>query len=121
MLILFLKRKGFARAEYIRKKRLFDSIGENCYYHPFTIPAESKLISIGDNVGVAKGVELITYDMSYALLGHGKALKNDIGEGEYPYYKKGIKIGSNVMIGANSLIMPGVNIGNRATVGDRSN
>lgn len=117
MMILFLKREGFARAEYIRKNRLFGHIGENCYYHPFTIPSESKLISMDDNVVISKGVELITHDMSYALLGHDKELERDIGTGEYPYYKKGIAIGNNVMIGANSLIMPGVSIGNRVIVG----
>lgn len=117
MLMLFLKREGFARAEYIRKKNLFGSIGKNCYYHPYTIPAESKLISMGDNVILSKGVELITHDMSYALLGNDEKLAEDIGDGEYPYYKKGITIGSNVMIGANSLIMPGVTIGSRVVVG----
>lgn len=117
MLVLFLKREGFARAEYIRKKNLFGRIGKNCYYHPFTIPAESKMISMGDNVVLAKGVELITHDMSYALLEHDEELTADIGAGKYPYYKKGITIGNNVMIGANSLIMPGVTIGNRVVVG----
>ena len=117
ILMLFLKREGFARAKYIRKKKLFGSIGNNCYYHPFTIPAESKLIFMGDNVVIAKGVELITHDMSFALLGHDKKLAEDIGDGEYQYYKKGITIGSNVMIGANSLIMPGVTIGSRVVVG----
>ena len=117
MLMLFLKREGFARAEYIRKKNLFGEIGKNCYYHPFTIPVESKSISMGDNVVLAKGVELITHDMSYALLEHDEKLIEDIGDGKYPYYKKGITIGNNVMIGANSLIMPGVTIGSRVVVG----
>lgn len=120
MLMLFLKREGFARAEYIRKKNLFGHIGKNCYYHPYTIPAESKLISMGDNVILSKGVELITHDMSYALLGNDEKLAEDIGYVEYPYYKKGITIGSNVMIGANSLIMPGVTIGSRVVVGGYS-
>ena len=114
---LFFKREGFARAAYIKKKNLFGSIGNNCYYHPFIIPVESKMISMGDNVVVAKGVELITHDMSYALLSHDEKLIDDIGPGNYPYFKKGITIGNNVMICANSLIMPGVTIGNRVIVG----
>ena len=117
MLRLFLKKEGFARAEYIRKNHLFGRIGKNCYYHPFTIPAESEMISMGDNVVIAKGVELITHDMSYALFGHDEHLPEEIGSGEWPYYKKGIIIGNNVMIGANSLIMPGVTIGSRVVVG----
>ena len=114
------KKDGFARAEYIRKKNLFGNIGRNCYYHPFTIPAESKLISMGDNVILAKGVELVTHDMTYALFGNDEELRGDFGDGKYPYYKKGITIGNNVMIGANCLIMPGVTIGSRVVVGGYS-
>lgn len=44
-------------------------------------------------------------------------LSEDIGVGEYHYYKKDITIGNNVMIGANSLIMPGVTNGSRVVVG----
>lgn len=65
---MFLDREEFAKAKYIRKKDLFGSIGENCYYHPFTIPVESKLIAMGDNVVIAKGVEPIIHDMPYTLL-----------------------------------------------------
>jgi acetyltransferase-like isoleucine patch superfamily enzyme len=54
MLMLFLKREGFARAEYIRKRNLFGSIGKNCYYNPFTIPSEGNMISMGDNVVIGK-------------------------------------------------------------------
>lgn len=117
MCILMIRKEGFKKAEYIKKHNLFGHIGENCYYHPFSIPAESKLISFGDNVVIATGVQLITHDMSYALLGHDTTLEEKIGLGCYPYYTNGIQIGNNVMVGANALIMPGVNIGNNVVVG----
>ena len=80
--MLFFKREGFARTEYIRKRNSFGSISKNCYCHPFTIPAESKMISMGDNVIHFKGVELITHDISYALLEHDEKLTKDIGKGK---------------------------------------
>ena len=117
ILILALKRNGFSRAEYIKKKHLFNRIGKNCYYHPFIIPAESNLISMGDNVVVATGVQLITHDMTYTLFGNDEGLEERIGKGKYPYFTAPICIGNNVMIGANSLIMPGVNIGSNVVIG----
>ncbi len=117
ILILALKRNGFSRAEYIRKNQIFKKIGKNCYYHPLIIPAESDLISMGDNVVVATGVQLITHDMTYTLFGNDEGLEERIGKGKYPYYTASIHIGNNVMIGANSLIMPGVNIGNNVVIG----
>lgn len=108
LLMLFLKRNGFERAKYIKKKNIFKHIGEDCYYHPFAIPAESKLISLGDNVVIAKGVELVTHDMSYSLLRNDKSLEKMIGQGEYMYYTDKITIGNNVMIGVNSVIVSGI-------------
>ena len=117
MFMLILRREGFKRAKYIKKHDLFGGMGENCYYHPILIPAESKLVTFGDNVVVAKGVELVTHDMSHAVLGHDKSLEEKIGPGKYPYYTDKITIGNNVMIGANTMIMPGVRIGNNIVIG----
>ena len=117
MFKLLLKRDGFARAQYILDKGLFSQMGKNCYWHPFKIPAEPQLIALGDNVVVATGVQLITHDMSYTLFSHDSTLNGVIGEGKYPYFTDRIRIGSNVMIGANSLIMPGVSIGNHVIIG----
>lgn len=111
---LFIRGEGFRRAEYIKKKNIFGSIGNNCYYHPFTIPAESKLIEMGDNVVISKGVELVTHDMTWTLFKNDKILPS---QNKYPYYRKGIKIGNNVMIGINSIILPGVFIGNHVVIG----
>ncbi len=117
MLMLLLKRDGFQRAQYIKRHNLFKKIGVDCYYHPFHIPTESWLVSLGDNVVIATGVELITHDMSYALLSKDKILNEVIGPGKYPYYTGKITIGNNVMIGANVLILPDVTIGNQVVIG----
>lgn len=48
--------------------------------------------------------------MSYSLLKNHVGLANIIGNVKYPYYKEGIKIGNNVMVGLNSIILPGITI-----------
>lgn len=117
MLMLLFCREGFKRAEYIKQHKLFGDIGENCYYHPFLIPAESKMVRFGDNVIISKDVELVTHDMSYALFKHDKTIRDKIGEGCFPYYTDTITMGNNVMVGAKAMIMPGVHIGNNVIIG----
>lgn len=63
---------------------------------------EPYLISIGENCRIAKGVCFFT---------HGGALLGRIEYPDYDFFGK-IKVGNHVYFGANSLIMPGVTIGN---------
>lgn len=60
---LFLARNGRARAEYIRKKKLFFNMGEHCYYHPWKIPHEGYLMNIHNNVYIATNVAFLTHDV----------------------------------------------------------
>lgn len=114
MLHLFILRDGFKRADYIKKKKIFSSMGNNCYYHPFILPAESHLIKMGENVVISSGVKLVTHDMSYTLLTNDTKNKDGI---VYPYYTGSIEIGNNVMIGMNSIILPNVKIGDNVVIG----
>lgn len=41
---LLLCMEGYRRARYIRKHNLFRSMGENCYFHPWKMPGNPKLI-----------------------------------------------------------------------------
>ena len=114
MLRLILK-NGFKKAQFLKKKKVFAHIGKNCYYHPFVIPSEPKLVSFGDNVIISSGVKLITHDMSYSLFANDEAENNSMYY--YPYSTGKIKIGNNVMIGLNAIILPNVKIGNNVIVG----
>ncbi len=113
MLILLLKKNGDKRAEYLKKHKVFKSMGNNCYYHPFVVTPEAQLVSMGDNVIISRGVQLITHDMSHRLI------KNNTNP-EYCfnayYYSDAITIGSNVMICSSATIMPGVTIGNNCII-----
>lgn len=75
---------------------------------------EPWLVKIGNNVDITHGVEFLTHEggMWCARL-NDKSLKNmDLFSP--------ISVGNNVMIGIDSLIMPGVHIGNNVIIGGHS-
>ena len=76
-------------------------VGANCRIYTTHFGSEPFLIEIGDNVTVTSGVKFITHD------GSGWLMRDDKGR-RYLYQK--ISIGSNVFIGINCIIMPGVKI-----------
>lgn len=115
-LIVLIRSRGSSRkrAELFRKKQVFHSMGEHCLYQPYTLPSEPNLVSIGNNVNIAKGVCFVTHDVIHSML----LYKNDE---EYPlpkneYYMGKITIGDNVMIGQNAMIMYNVNIASNSIV-----
>ena len=66
-------------------------------------PPHCWLIEIGNNVTLASGVYILAHDASTKkILGYAK-----IGN---------VKIGDNVFIGAKSIILPNVNIGNNTLI-----
>lgn len=75
---LLIKRDGWSKAEYLRKKKVFHRMGEKCYYHPWSLPAEPHLIAMGSNVFVASGVTFLTHNMANCVfnndsMGGGKS------------------------------------------------
>ena len=62
------------------------------------------LITVGDNVTLATGVKLLAHDASTAKTG----VHTKIGI---------VKIGSNVFIGANAIVLPNVRIGDNVVIG----
>ncbi len=70
--------------------------------------SEPFLIEIGDNVTITRGVSFVNHDGGVALF-----------RSEFPglnIYGK-IKIGNNVFIGINTIIMPNVTIGDNVVIG----
>ncbi len=62
------KRSGFDHAKYIKKHNCFHAMGENCFYQPYNLPADSKFIRFGDNVVVASDVSFICHDVIHHVL-----------------------------------------------------
>jgi acetyltransferase-like isoleucine patch superfamily enzyme len=82
-------------------------IGEGCRIYTYFFGMEPWLISIGDRVTVTFGVQFITHDGATWLLRDEKGRRHRYAP---------IEIGSDVFIGGNSVILPGVRIGNRVIV-----
>ncbi len=93
------------RAQYLKKKGVFHHIGDRVMITSRKIPLYSNLISIGNNVWMASGVEFITHDVTHYML-------NGRNDG-YKYQEKigCVDIGNNVFIGAGAKILYDVKIG----------
>lgn len=92
---------------YARYKGI--SVGGGCRIYTTSFGSEPFLISIGDRVTITSGVKLLTHDGSTWLV------RDEQGR-RYQRYAP-ISIGSDVFIGVNSIVMPGVNIGSRVVIG----
>lgn len=111
MLKLILCGGGYSRAEYLKKKNYFKSIGDHCYLQPFNFGTEPELISFGNNVHVASGVTFINHDIINKMLHYMEP------ESKFHARTGEISIGDNVFIGAKSTILYNVKIGNNVIIG----
>lgn len=108
LLLILLKFLGrWKSAKFLQKIKYFKSQGNDCYFQIANFNTEPYLISFGNNVTVATGVKFITHDVIHFVL-------NNMG-GSFEG-RKGEIIGNNVFIGANSIILYDVEIGNNAIV-----
>lgn len=76
-------------------------IGDNCRVGSVEFGSEPFLVTIGNNVTITIGVKFITHDGSGCLHSDSSGRR---------YYFRRIKIGNNVFIGVNSILMPGVHV-----------
>lgn len=83
------------------------TVGNGCRLYITEFGSEPFLISIGDKVTITAGVRLLTHNGSTWLVSDERGRRNDF---------KGIKIGDNVFIGVDSIIMPGVWIENEVVI-----
>lgn len=90
-------------------KRKGVKVGTGCRLYIRNWGTEPFLIELGDSVTVTSGVKFITHDGSTCLV-------FDDFDKRYQYYNR-IKVGNNVFIGVNSIILPGVEIGSNVVVG----
>lgn len=92
---------------YARKKGV--QVGENCRIYIRSWGSEPFLIRLGDNVTITSGVKFITHDGSTCLV-------KDVQGKRYQRFAP-IQVGSNVFIGVNSIVMPGITIGSNVVIG----
>lgn len=111
MLLRIFFRGGYSRAEYLKRKRYFGSIGEHVYLQPWNFGTEPHLISFGNNVHVASGVKFINHDVSVFMLRYMEP------ETEFKARTGEIIVGDNVFIGSNCILLYGVHIGSNVVIG----
>lgn len=93
-------------------KKLGLTIGEHCeILNGWNFGSEPYLITLGDYVRVAAGVRFITHDGGVWVFRHLHQSLKDID------LVKPIHVGSNVHIGMNAIIMPGITIGDNCIIG----
>lgn len=110
-MLLYSRGNGHKNAKYIKKKHIFYHIGDDCCYHPRKLPTEPMLVSMGDNVWVSANVRFITHDVTGDMLKKHPKYAAEFSKMYSPYYMGKIQIGSNVMIGAEAIIMYDVKVG----------
>jgi maltose O-acetyltransferase len=96
--------RGHPDLEALRERGLTCGRNVRIEAETFIDPDFSQLISIGDDTTIAVGVMILAHDASTKrLLGYSRVAP--------------VRIGSRVFIGARSVILPGVTIGDNAIVG----
>lgn len=103
-------RDGWKKAKWLKKHKIFNMIGENCYYTPNILPAEPFLVELHNNVVISAGVRLITHSAVHCVFNGEDGNKKHI----CPYGK--IVINDNVYIGADVIINYGVTIGKNCII-----
>ncbi len=112
---------GVKRADYARKHGIYAYVGEDVSIQSRIVPIYSELISIHNNVAIARNVDFCTHDIIHhvfnRLPGKGRMLLGeDIGDRNGPGYRFGERIGcieimDNVFVGSNSVILYNTKIG----------
>jgi acetyltransferase-like isoleucine patch superfamily enzyme len=106
---------GVRRACYLKKHNVLAGIGENCYWHPYKIPADPSFVRLHNNVVVCADVDFITHDVAWRMLSNNPRYK-ETNRCRNTFYNT-IEIFDDVMIGAHSVILPGTKIGPNAIIG----
>lgn len=98
-------------ANIIRKYNLYGNVGENCLIQLRKIPLHSELIFLHNNICIGSNVLFVTHDASHFML--NKKCNSDV------YIEKVgcIEIMDNVFIGSGTQIMGNVRIGSNVIIG----
>lgn len=98
------------RAEYVRKKNIFGSVGKDVYLPFMTLPLRCEYVYLHNNIEIASGVKLVPHDAI-----HGVFNRMD-GSNSFEEHIGRIEIYDNVFIGANSIILGPCKIGPNVVV-----
>ncbi len=116
---LMLMRSSVTRAEYLKKKRVFRGMGNNCSIMNWSLPLYPELIRLGNNVHIASNVGFVTHDIINHMLNRNEKAKS---MGGTTFHEKlgCIDIGDNVFVGSGTRILYNVKIGSNVVIGSGS-
>ena len=114
MYLRFFVKSGFPYATYLKEKGMLHSQGENCFISKAANVPDPYLLSIGDNVWLTSGCQLLCHDASVIMInimrtGHFDrvgpiVMGNNSFLGNNVIVLSDTRIGSNVIIGAGSVV-----------------
>lgn len=91
-------------------------IGEGTFINVNAIFLDNNIIRIGKNGLIGPGVQLLT--ASHPLSIRERLITSkDNSKASYKTFSKPIHIGDNVWMGGNTVVLPGITIGNNVTIG----
>ena len=102
---------GGKRSDWVMRKKIFRSVGENIAFQPRNLPADPELIILHNNISVASSVTFVTHDVFHLVY------KNMHKEIKFTRNTGCIEIMDNSIIGTGAIILPDVRIGPNAIVG----
>ena len=105
----FFVQSGFPYARYLRKKGILHSQGENCYIAKSANIPDPYLTSIGSNVWITAGCNLLCHDASVIMI--------NIKQNSHLDRVGPIVIGDNSFLGNNTIVLPNATIGSNTLVG----
>jgi acetyltransferase-like isoleucine patch superfamily enzyme len=105
---LFLLFISYFKGGVYYARKVGVNVGEDCRIYTRNFGSEPFLINIGNKVTVTSGVKILTHDGATWLI------TNKNGK-RYQKYAE-VNIGNHVFIGVNSIIMPGVTVGDRVVI-----
>lgn len=100
---------GEKRANFLKKHHILYNIGENCLYQSRIFPMDPKLLCIHNNVTIAANVIFCTHDAIRHVYMHMDKANFNPSRGP-------IEIMDNVFIGAGSIILQNVRVGENSII-----
>ena len=105
----FFIKSGFPYARYLKERDVLHSQGENCYIAKSANIPDPYLTSIGDNVWITSGCQLLCHDASVIML-------NIMHNGHLDRVGP-IRIGNNSFLGNNIIVLSNTTIGSNTIIG----
>ena len=107
--VRFFVASGFPYAAYLKKKGVLHSQGDHCFISKAANMPDPHLISIGNNVWITSGCQLLCHDASVIMINIMRSGHRDrVGP---------IIIRNNSFLGNNVILLPETTIGSNTIIG----